>query len=385
MALVCDVVYLVDSARLKPLPEGEASVPHPAWAWDHAKAKESVRRLAALDPLVVGTGHEQPLRGESLRETLEGPPRSTERPTRGRWGGIVRPAAISCLPDDRDLRLGGADLRRLAAGRAGDLLARRAARRGAGWSRRSGFGAILTVTGVLARAPGHGTSATLGIVVLIVVAAAGRLAAARTARRARCGSGLPVAVVVARRAGNPVRRQRPLGPARRRLQQRPRAAPRLGRVAAQRLRAGAGPRLPARPARAGGGDGGGAGDRPRPGLRRRDRRDRRAHRADRAGRAARDAPPGGGSSRATLVAVPYLAASYFAQAAFKETAEALFVLAFAIYLTATAAAAPPAPADLRPRLSAGALAARWPWPAASSSPTASPGSPGRSRSSPSGA
>ncbi len=35
---------------------------------------------------------------------------------------------------------------------------------------------------------------------------------------------------------------------------------------------------------------------------------------------------------AVLVAVPYLAASYYAQAAFKETAEALFVLAFAIAL-----------------------------------------------------
>ena len=35
---------------------------------------------------------------------------------------------------------------------------------------------------------------------------------------------------------------------------------------------------------------------------------------------------------ATLVALPYLAASYFAQAAFKETAEALFVLAFAVGL-----------------------------------------------------
>src|ERR1700742_1281294 len=34
-----------------------------------------------------------------------------------------------------------------------------------------GFGAILTVSGILARAPGHGTSATLGIVALIVVAA----------------------------------------------------------------------------------------------------------------------------------------------------------------------------------------------------------------------
>jgi hypothetical protein len=36
---------------------------------------------------------------------------------------------------------------------------------------------------------------------------------------------------------------------------------------------------------------------------------------------------------ATLVALPYLAASYYAQAAFKETAEALFVLTFTLYLT----------------------------------------------------
>jgi glyoxylase-like metal-dependent hydrolase (beta-lactamase superfamily II) len=76
VALVSDVIYLVDSARLKPLPEGEASVPHPAWAWDHAKAKESVRRLAALEPRVVGTGHDRPLRGDNLRETLE---RAAER------------------------------------------------------------------------------------------------------------------------------------------------------------------------------------------------------------------------------------------------------------------------------------------------------------------
>ena len=71
VALVSDTVYLVDSGRLKPLPEGEASVPHPAWAWNHAMAKESLRRLAALDPRVVGAGHEHPLRGESLRATLE--------------------------------------------------------------------------------------------------------------------------------------------------------------------------------------------------------------------------------------------------------------------------------------------------------------------------
>jgi len=71
VALVSDVVYFIDSARLKPLPEGEASVPHPAWTWDHAKAKDSVRKLAALEPAVVGAGHAQPLRGENLRETLE--------------------------------------------------------------------------------------------------------------------------------------------------------------------------------------------------------------------------------------------------------------------------------------------------------------------------
>jgi hypothetical protein len=49
---------------------------------------------------------------------------------------------------------------------------------------------------------------------------------------------------------------------------------------------------------------------------------------------------------AVLVALPYLAVSYFAQSAFKETAEALFVLAFAIALPA----AWPIPADLAGRL-----------------------------------
>ena len=72
VALVSDVVYLIDSVKLgKPLPRGEASVPHPAWAWDHAKAKQSVRKLAALDPTVVGAGHAEPLVADSLRETLE--------------------------------------------------------------------------------------------------------------------------------------------------------------------------------------------------------------------------------------------------------------------------------------------------------------------------
>jgi hydroxyacylglutathione hydrolase len=71
VALVSDVVYLVDSARLKALPEGEASVPHPAFNMDHEQAKESLRKLAALEPKVVCAGHDLPLRGENLRETLE--------------------------------------------------------------------------------------------------------------------------------------------------------------------------------------------------------------------------------------------------------------------------------------------------------------------------
>jgi hydroxyacylglutathione hydrolase len=76
LAIVSDVVYFIDSARLRPLLPGEASVPHPAWAWDHAKAKESVRRLAALEPAIVCAGHAEPLRGGNLRETLE---RAAER------------------------------------------------------------------------------------------------------------------------------------------------------------------------------------------------------------------------------------------------------------------------------------------------------------------
>ena len=77
VALVSDVIYLVDSMRMgKPFPDGEPGVPHPAWNWDHAKAKESVRKLAALEPAIIGTGHEEPLRGENLRPVLE---RAAER------------------------------------------------------------------------------------------------------------------------------------------------------------------------------------------------------------------------------------------------------------------------------------------------------------------
>jgi len=45
-----------------------------------------------------------------------------------------------------------------------------------------------------------------------------------------------------------------------------------------------------------------------------------------------DLGPGRRIAAATLVAITYLGASFFAQGTFKETAEALFVLAFAVYL-----------------------------------------------------
>jgi len=70
VALVSDTIYVIDSAKLKKLPDGQASVPHPAWAWDHKQAKASVRKLADLKPQTVLSGHGEPLRAADLTETL---------------------------------------------------------------------------------------------------------------------------------------------------------------------------------------------------------------------------------------------------------------------------------------------------------------------------
>jgi hydroxyacylglutathione hydrolase len=70
LALCTDTVYLIDSTRLKPLPEGEASVPFPVWNLDHAAAKDSVRKLAALRPAKVCAGHALPLEGPGVGEAL---------------------------------------------------------------------------------------------------------------------------------------------------------------------------------------------------------------------------------------------------------------------------------------------------------------------------
>ncbi len=192
-----------------------------------------------------------------------------------------------------------------------------------------GFAAILTVSGLLARAPGHGTSATLGIVVLIVVAAV--VAWRREYAMPALGVGLATVVAVALVLSFPfavsgrwgllgVGFNNDLG---------------LHLAWAEWLRSGVGPA-------------------PDPGY----------PLGPHGLAVATAAFPGIGLGQAfigeifaigiltgltalgaireiatwrrvvgaTLVAVTYMAASYFAQAAFKETAEALFVLTVAIYL-----------------------------------------------------
>lgn len=71
LALVSDVIYLIDSMRLRPV--DQPRVPHPVVNHDHAAAIRAVRRLAALEPSVVCPGHNEPLVGEpaGIREQLE--------------------------------------------------------------------------------------------------------------------------------------------------------------------------------------------------------------------------------------------------------------------------------------------------------------------------
>jgi hypothetical protein len=193
-----------------------------------------------------------------------------------------------------------------------------------------GYAAILTVSGILARAPGHGTSATLGIVALIVVAA---LVAWRReyAAPGALGVGIATAVVVTIVLSFPfavtgrwgllgVGFNNDLG---------------LHLAWAEWLRSGFGPEPdPGYPL---GPHGVAVATAAFPGIS--------------LGQAfigeifaigvltgltalgaLREIATWRRVLGATLVTVTYMAASYFAQAAFKETAEALFVLAVAIYL-----------------------------------------------------
>jgi hypothetical protein len=206
----------------------------------------------------------------------------------------------------------------------------------------AGFGAVLTVTGVLSRAPGHGASATLGVALLVVVAAAVVLSADGPKRGAgvaisarRRGDalrlGLPVAVFVALALSIPfaigghwgllgVGLNNDLG---------------LHLAWAEWLRSGFGPAPDAGYPLGPHGLAVAVAVVPGIGL-------GQAFVGEifaigvLTGLTALPALRGFGPLRrllaATMVAVPYLASSYFAQGAFKETAEALFVLAVAVSL-----------------------------------------------------
>jgi hypothetical protein len=195
-----------------------------------------------------------------------------------------------------------------------------------------GFGAVLTVTGFFARAPGHATSATIGLVILVIAAAAllwwrPRAASGRSLLR----EGWPVALVVALAFSIPfavsgrwgiigVGFNNDLG---------------LHLAWAEWLRSGLGPApeagYPLGPHALA------AAIAALPGIG--------------LGQAfvgeifaigiltalvtltaLDDLGPGRRVLAAVLVAIPYLGASYFAQGAFKETGEALFVLGFALLL-----------------------------------------------------
>ncbi len=210
-----------------------------------------------------------------------------------------------------------------------------------------GLAAVLTVTGVLARAPGHGTSATVGLALLILAAGAivfylrpptadgpraGAYGKEPTLQRGEVlRRGLPVAIAVALVLSIPfavsgrwgllgVGFNNDLG---------------LHLAWAEWLRSGAGPVPDAGYPLGPHGLAVATAAVPGIGL-------GQAFVGEifaigiLTGLTALAALPGFGAARrllaATLVAVPYLAASYFAQGAFKETAEALFVLAVAVGL-----------------------------------------------------
>ncbi len=81
VAIVSDTIYMIDSARLAPLPKLElegvtghqVTVPNDVWNWDTRVAAESTRKLAALEPRQIFAGHEAVLEGDPgvLRGLLE--------------------------------------------------------------------------------------------------------------------------------------------------------------------------------------------------------------------------------------------------------------------------------------------------------------------------
>jgi hydroxyacylglutathione hydrolase len=69
VAIVTDTVYFADSERLKPL--DYPNVPHRAFNWNTEIAARSVRKLAALDPVLVCAGHDEPNGRPDMKQKLE--------------------------------------------------------------------------------------------------------------------------------------------------------------------------------------------------------------------------------------------------------------------------------------------------------------------------
>jgi len=209
-----------------------------------------------------------------------------------------------------------------------------------------GFGAVLTATGIVARAPGHGTSSTIALALLILAAALvlwrsggvrplsppGRIRTNADGAFSPWREGLPVALVVLLALSIPfavsgrwgllgVGFNNDLG---------------LHLAWAEWLRSGFGPAPdPGYPL---GPHGLAVATAVVPGI---DLGQAFLGEILAIGvmtgltalGALRGMAPGRRTIAAAMVALPYLAASYFAQAAFKELAEALLVLAFTIWLT----------------------------------------------------
>jgi hydroxyacylglutathione hydrolase len=69
LALVSDTLYTLDPGRLS-TPYGGPRIPHPAFTPDRDSARDSILKIAALEPRQVWAGHADPVTGD-CRAQLE--------------------------------------------------------------------------------------------------------------------------------------------------------------------------------------------------------------------------------------------------------------------------------------------------------------------------
>ncbi len=90
LALVSDCFYTVD---LQTGIRATAGVPHPAFNQDTERARDSIRKLAALGPAAAWPGHAKPVVGDDIEESTDPGSRAPGRPFRvGRRGQAEPPA-----------------------------------------------------------------------------------------------------------------------------------------------------------------------------------------------------------------------------------------------------------------------------------------------------